>query len=292
MVNNKMRIFLDKLREVLSHVNLKTYLYGIATVAVIAMILINVTGPSKYGSVKKDGKFYLDIDQVAKDYGFDLNQEGENFIDYVNSSDNNLTQDLSRSLLITNMYLEQSGMTDANARGEVLANIAKEYQKQALGREYTENDLNIIREENTQSIQDYYDSLNSAIKDYTFNLKNININDLSKIYSNKTEFTESDLVNMKSIISANVLKITEINNNFINTILGIPATKAAAAYQLQLINLISKQNTYIKALAQIEIDPAKYVLINGDLFESSFKTDLSSINEQFLEYFKKYKIKF
>ena len=293
MNNNKMQIFWERLREVFSHTSLKTYIYAIGTIAVIAMILINVTGPGKYGTVKKDGKFYLDLDQVAGEYGLDLNSDtNQSNIDYVNGSDNNLTQDLSRSLLITNMYLEQNGMTDPTARGEVLANIAREYQKQATGKLYTESDLNIIRQEDKSSIQSYYNELNSALNNYIKNTKSLNLIDINKAYGSKTSFTETDIVEMKAAITSNILKLTETNSNFINTLIGIPATSVGATYQLQLINLLVKQNAYLRALAQIETDPAKYLMLNGDTFDTSFKSDLLSINDAFISYFKKYGVNF
>lgn len=288
-----MQIFWERLREVFSHTSLKTYIYAIGTIAVIAMILINVTGPGKYGTVKKDGKFYLDLDQVAGEYGLDLNSDtNQSNIDYVNGSDNNLTQDLSRSLLITNMYLEQNGMTDPTARGEVLANIAREYQKQATGKLYTESDLNIIRQEDKSSIQSYYNELNSALNNYIKNTKSLNLIDINKAYGSKTSFTETDIVEMKAAITSNILKLTETNSNFINTLIGIPATSVGATYQLQLINLLVKQNAYLRALAQIETDPAKYLMLNGDTFDTSFKSDLLSINDAFISYFKKYGVNF
>lgn len=47
----------DKLREVLSHVNIKTYIYGILVLGVLIMILINVKDANKYGHLNKNGNF-------------------------------------------------------------------------------------------------------------------------------------------------------------------------------------------------------------------------------------------
>lgn len=272
----------DKLKEVLSNVSLKTYLYAIGAVAVIIAILLNVTGTGKYGKINKEGKFELNLNQIARDYNLELEQTpDEAAVEYVENSDKNLTSDLSQSLLLTNMYLDQNGITDSTARGKILANIVLDYQKRASGKIYTEKDLNIIRSEDKDSLQDYYNAIKKAAQDYASgieSIKSISIND-----SNSP--TEEDIVAAKGSISAYILNILEINNSFINSLTSIPATEAGAVYQLQLINLISKESAYMKALAQIDNDPMKYLMLNGDSYATEFETNLKSINDSFNNYF-------
>lgn len=278
----------SRLREVLSNVDLKTYLYAIGAIAVIIAILINVTGPSKYGSVKKDGKFYLNIEQIASDYGLDLSESANESVDYVNNTDHNLTQDLANSLILTGIFLDQNGMTDKNAKGEILANIVKEYQKQAKGKIYTNNDLNVIRNTDKTALQDYYNNIDSTVQKYFNNMKNINEISTSNYYTeNESNINEEKVVNMRGAISANLLKMVDINISFINELVSIPATNEGAVYQLQLINLISEQNAFLKSLAYIDTDPAKYVMLDGDNFNMKFSSDMTSILNTFGDYFRK-----
>lgn len=254
----------------------------------IIAILINVTGPSKYGSVKKDGKFYLNIEQIASDYGLDLSESANESVDYVNNTDHNLTQDLANSLILTGIFLDQNGMTDKNAKGEILANIVKEYQKQAKGKIYTNNDLNVIRNTDKTALQDYYNNIDSTVQKYFNNMKNINEISTSNYYTeNESNINEEKVVNMRGAISANLLKMVDINISFINELVSIPATNEGAVYQLQLINLISEQNAFLKSLAYIDTDPAKYVMLDGDNFNMKFSSDMTSILNTFGDYFRK-----
>ncbi len=271
-----------RLREVLSNVSLKTYLYAIGAIAVIIAILINVTGPSKYGSVHRDGKFYLNIDQIASDYGLDLSEENET-VDYANSIDRNLTQDLSQSLLLTSMFLDQNGLTDPTTKGQILANIILEYQKQAKGKVYTENDLNIIRNNDKNSIAEYQKDIDNVILKYKNSINNLGQLNVSQ-YSNNP--TEESVINMKAALTANILRIMEVNKTFIDDLVSVPATPAGSTYQLQLINLTVQQNVYLRSLLYIDTDPALYVLNNGESFEQRFDSDISSIIESFINYFR------
>jgi len=279
-----------RLKEILSNVSLKTYLYAIGIIAVLIAILMNVTGSSNYGKVAKDGKYYLNLEKIASDYGLDLNAQntdgssvGE---DYVDNSDLNLTQDLSQSLFLTSQFLDQNGITDPTIKGQILANIVLDYQKQAEGKIYTTDNLNIIRGTDQNSIQEYYRDINKAIETYENNLKDTNITDISKLYNPEDTSNDQSVVTLKGAISANILKLVDVNNSFINDLISIPATTEGATYQLQLINTISQQNTYLKSLAYIDTDPMKYILADGDDFETKFNSDMSSIFKSFSDYFK------
>lgn len=266
----------------MSNVNLKTYIYAIGAVAVIIAILINVTGPSKYGSIRKDGKFYLNIDQIAADYNLDLSQNLEIDSDYINGVDNNLTEDLTKSLLLTNIFLEESGLTDSTVRGKILADIILNYQKQAKGKVYTDDDLNIIRNNDKNSKQEYFTDINRALNNYKASIKNLNMFDVSEYINN---VTDANIINAKASITANILRLIEVNTSFINDLISIPATVDGAVYQLQLINIIYQQNVYLKSLMYIDTDPAKYILNNGDIFEQKFDSNISSIMDSFNKYF-------
>ncbi len=281
---------LERFRELLSNVSIKTYLYGIGAVAMIILIIWNAHQNKSYIVNRPDGKIDLQIDKVAKDYGLDIssdNSDNANNTDYVNS-DSNLTNDLSQSLFLTAMYLDQNGVTDPTAKGQILANIIYDYQKQAQAKVYTNTDLNIIRGTDSNSIQDYYKSISQAISSYQSSLNEVTISD----DSNTKDLTEQNLINFKGSITADILKIIDIDNNFINNLLSIPATSDGSVYQLQLINLISEQNVFLKSLAYIDTDPMKYILNNGGDFQQKFTSDMTSILNAFNDYFKKSGVKF
>ncbi len=277
----------DKLREVLSHVNIKTYIYGILVLGVLIMILINVKDANKYGHLNKNGKFVLDIENVARDYGLDIeNKENKTNIDYVNNNENNFTEDLSRSLFLTNLYLEQNGMTDPNARGQVLAGIISNYKEQIRGQIYTDKDIKIALEDTKENVSKYYYNIKTVLTEYSIKVK-------------ESEKIRNELENTANIESVNNLKLlleryinNTINSNevLINDLLKIEATKSGATYQLQLINLFAKENIFLKSLIQIETDPAKYLILGGESYTTTFENDFLSIDGAFSRYFKSFGI--
>lgn len=290
MKNEKLAIFWNNFREKLSKVDVKIYLYALGAVAVIVLIIITSNNYSKYGSIQKDGKYYLDIQKIAADYGIDLNPITTNAIDYANNEDMNVTEDLSRSLYLTNLYLEQNGMTDSTARGQILADIVFAYQEQVIGNKYTLNNLNIIREENKESLQDYYEDIYSAFDKYGKELDNISTNPFAK-YQNTDSIDENtfDLA-WKEMID-NIQKNINANNNLINNLISIPATENGATYQLELINVISKQTAYYKSLQQINTDPARYLLLSGENFMENFQNELASTANSLYIYFSSFGVK-
>lgn len=285
-MNSKLNKILERLREILANVSIKTYLYGIGAVAMIILIILNTNGGNKYIIERNDGKVDLPIDRIAKDYGLNLNENSdENNLDYINS-DNNLTNDLSKSLLLTSMFLNQNGMTDSEAKGKILANIVYEYQKAAEGKVYTENDLNVIRNTDRASLREYFQDIDDAVGKYIKSSQDIPTLETFNTLNPDSSITDSQLLDLKGGLTANILKNIEINNNFINNLVSIPATSDGAIYQLQLINLISKTNAFLKSLAYIDTDPAKYLLLEGDKFETNYNTDLLSVINSFNNYFK------
>ncbi|HPX52326.1 MAG TPA: hypothetical protein PLE26_00870 [Candidatus Paceibacterota bacterium] len=290
MKNEKLAISWNNFREKLSKVDLKIYLYALGAIAVIVLIIITSNNYSKYGSIQKDGKYYLDIQKIAADYGIDLNPITTNAIDYANNEDANVTEDLSRSLYLTNLYLEQNGMTDSTARGQILADIVFAYQEQVIGNKYTLGNLNIIREENKESLQEYYEDIYNAFDKYGKELGSIPTNPFAK-YQNTDSIDENtfDLA-WKEMID-NIQKNINANNNLINNLISIPATENGATHQLELINIISKQTAYYKSLQQINTDPVKYLLLSGKDFMENFQNELTSTVNSLYIYFSSFGVK-
>lgn len=283
MKNENLSIFWNNLREKLSKVDVKMYLYALGVIAAIVMIIITSNTYSKYGAVQRDGKYYLDLQKIASDYGIDLNPPVEEGVDYVNNEDTNLTEDLSRSLYLTNLYLEQNGMTDPTARGKILADIIFNYQEQLTGKKYTLDNLNIIREENKESLTDYHEAIRRASTDYASELKTVSENPFDT--TNESFIDENNIDALWEEIKTSLQNNINASNNFINALISIPATERGSEYQLQLINLISKQIAYYQSLRQVSADPAKYLLINGDVFTEDFKNELDYILKSFSNYF-------
>lgn len=290
MENEKLSIFLDNLRDKLSKVDIKIYLYALAAIAAIVVIISTSNSYSKYGSVQRDGTFYLDIQKIASDYGINLNPQEEENVDYVSGEDANLTEDLSKSLYLTNLYLEQNGMTDPAARGKILADIIFNYQDQLVGNKYTLDNLNIIREENTESLQEYYEDIHGAFIDYGKELKTIPKSSIGN-YTNLDSIDEDTFNILWKEVTKSAQESITASHNLINKLISIPATERGATYQIQLINSMSKQIAYYKSLQQISIDPAKYILVKGDTFAEDFEEELSSIATSLFNYFSEFNVK-
>lgn len=290
MKQNKLKIILDKTKKILSNVSLKTYLYALGAVAIIALIIINTSSYSKYGkygSVKGDGKYHLDIEKIAKDYNININPEESEMVDYLNNPDANFTEDLSKSLYLTNLYLEQNGMTDSTLRGKILANIVANYQSQISGKKYTKENLNIIRKENKAELENYYKEVKEAFDNYSSKLKSINITFIDE-YANYPEVNDTLVDKIRDEMLTNLQKSISATHDLINNLISIPATERGAEYQLNIINLFSKQIAYYQSLRDIDTDPAKYLILNGDIFVNNFENDLISALEPLYLYFEEF----
>lgn len=285
---NRQREILNRFRELLTHVDIKVYLYAIGAIAIVIAIVLNAK-KHNYIIPRADNKVDLDIQGVAKDYNLDLSDQGNDGsqnIDYVNDTDHNLTNDLSRSLFLTNLFLEQNGMTDSETKGKILANIIYDYQKSAGGKIYTESDLNLIRNTDRDSLQEYFNDIDQAFGDYIAHSKTLNTLNSSEL-DPAQNISETQLVNLKGNLTSSILKEVNVNTDFINQLLAIPATPEGATYQLQLVNLISKNNSFLKALAVVDSDPVKYIFLDGDKFQTTLASDLTSAINAFGDYFKK-----
>ena len=78
----------------------------------------------------------------------------------------------------------------------------------------------------------------------------------------------------------------KINNDFINTLISIPATNSGSVYQLKIINLLSNQNVYLESLGDIFGDPMKYLVLGGDAYLKKVNSDFENTMNDFINYFK------
>lgn len=309
--NNKQG-FLDKIKEILGHVSIKTYLYAILTTVVLIFIVIQTKSNDKnylintnndntpcrdiYGNTvkinDKNNEGCIDIYGAAKDFGIDLtgskNGNTGNQIDYVNNPNNNFTYDLSQDLVLTSLYLQQNGVTDDATRGKVLADVLSTYKNQVVGNLQTVNSLNITRAENYDSYQSYFSDIVKAFDKYNTDSKN---------HDNKYKnFDATKLtVNSDGTLPADILNqlngIINTNTNFINSLISIPATTIGASYQLEIINLLENQNAYIKSIIYLQTDPMKYLVLGGDDYLSNFQKEYTKNIDNFINYFSNLGIK-
>ncbi|MEI6352989.1 MAG: hypothetical protein WCO35_03605 [Candidatus Nomurabacteria bacterium] len=297
--------FIDKIRYILANVSIKTYIYGIATIGVIIFIVLqtknntntylikNSSGTTQcrdmYGNVitldpSDSTQGCVDIFAAAKDFGINLSNSSDNSTsqtDYVNNTDNNLTNDISVDLIMTNLYLKQNGITDNVTRGKVLANITTRYINQVSKDKYILNDLNITRGEDADSYQKYYNDISNTLLKYRKDTKS---------NSGSINITKSKLNPDGSLPTAVVNQINQLkdtNSGVINSLISIPATQKGSEAQLNLINLFNKQNTYLDSLITWQKDPAKYLILNNnnDYF-NKFNTDFNSNIDDLINYFK------
>ncbi|MEN9338460.1 MAG: hypothetical protein RI945_185 [Candidatus Parcubacteria bacterium] len=250
----------EDLREVLSHVNIKTYIYAILVLGVLFAIIINVKGESKYGHLTKDGKFTLDIENVARDYGLDINNENSTqSVDYANDADANLTFDLSQDLVMTNLFLQQNGITDTSARGKILADIITNYKRDLTADIYTDKDIKFLDVESELNLKEYYNQIVLSLADYTNKLDNIKEGDKDSIIA--------------------------LNEEIIKTLLDIPATKVGSEHQIKLINIFAKQNIFIKSTDELETDPIKYLALGGAEYTNNYTAEINNILDDLDKYF-------
>lgn len=282
-------VFLSKARNLLLKIDLKIFLSALAVLVVIVFLIITTQNYSRYGTVKKDGLYYIDIESIARDYGIDLSETDIDFYDYyTENGDNNFSYDLSKSLYLTNLYLEENGVTDSELRGKILANIVLAFQEQVSGKKYSLENLNIIRSEDINNITDYYLEINQALETYLEESAKENIDILGK-YPDETPVDNVFLSKIETETKSSIQKNIYITKNFIEKLISIPATEKGAEYQLKLINLFSKQEAFFQALHDIDTDPAKYVLLEENFIEN-FQTELVSHLEDFYYYFNSFNI--
>lgn len=300
--------FLDKARYLLQQVNIKTYLYGILVVIILIFILIQTKSNDKnylsdnkksnscrdiYGNVitinPENGESCIMIDQIAKDYGIDLSgTKYDSGTDYVNNSNNNLTYDLSQDLIMTNLYLQQNGVTDEVTRGKVLAEVLTKYKDQAAGNTQTISALNVTRNEDPASYQNYYNEINTAFQK--------NNKEVADAMNKSKKLTDSQLVlnsdgTIPTAVSDQINETINMNSELINSLISIPATVGGAHYQLDIINLLENQNAYMQAMMKVQTDPMKYLALGGDSYLDNFKTDYTNAINNFINYFKSLGVK-
>lgn len=291
--------FIEKIKHLLSQVNIQTYLYAILAIGAIILIVSNARLGNKSYLVNKNsdtecrdphgkiikidgskGEGCVDIFGAAKDYGVDLSYiDNSNPNSNTNNTDNNMTLDMSKDLILTNIYLDQNGVTDPTVKGKILANVISGYSNQIAGKVYTKADLNLSREENKAAYVSYYNDIVNAIIKYNSDIKNYNI---SHTATNLSGASDSALLDQ---VKTNMNDLIKINNDFINTLISIPATNSGSQYQLKLINVISNENVYLESLGNISSDPMKYLALGGDSYLTKFQTDFKNSVSGFDKYF-------
>jgi hypothetical protein len=299
---NSENSFLNKTKHLLQQVSIKTYLYGILVMVVLIFILTQTKSNNKnylsdnknntcrdiYGNMvtidPKNGESCIMIDQIAKDYGIDLSgTKYDTNSDYVNNPNNNLTYDLSQDLIMTNLYLQQNGVTDEVTRGKVLADVLLKYKAQAEGNIQTLSALNVTREENFNSYQEYYNQVSSAFQKYGEKISE-SINKYKSIDNSKLVLNSDGT--MPNVVSDQINKKINANLELINSLISIPATVGGASYQLEIINLLEEQNAYMQSLIKIQTDPMKFLALGGDNYLNNFETSFTKAINDFLNYFK------
>ena len=300
MSKNEENVFMEKVKHLLSQISIQTYLYGLLAIGAIVLIVSNARLGNKGYLVSKNsdtecryprgtivkidpskGEGCIDIYGAAKDYGIDLSYIDSNSPTANTGSDNNLTLDMSKDLILTNIYLDQNGITDPTQKGKILAGVVSGYSSQISGKVYTKGDLNLSREENKNAYAAYYNDIANAIIKYNSDIKNYNTTHNSN--SNLSTSNDNALLDQ---IKTNMSDLIKINNDFSRTLLSIPATNSGSQYQLKLINLISDENTYLESLGNVSGDPMKYLTLGGDTYLKSFYTDFQNYTNDFIKYFK------
>lgn len=298
MSQNDQNNFIEKVKHLLSQVNIQTYLYALLAIGAIILLVNNVKLGNKSYLVNKNsdsecrdphgkiikidpskGEGCVDIFGAAKDYGIDLGYIDTNNNTGTTNSDNNITLDMSKDLILTNIYLNQNGVTDPTTRGKILAGVLDNYSTQITGKVYTKADLNLNREETKASYILYYNDIANSIIKYNSDIKNYN--STHKTTSGSGVSDEALLDQVKT----NMNDLIKINDDFINTLISISATNSGSEYQLKLINTISKENVYLQSLGNISNDPMKYIALGGDTYLTKFQNDFKDSVNQFNKYF-------
>lgn len=285
MPENSNNIYIEKIKHLLSQVSIQTYLYALLAIGAIVLIVSNTRLGNKDYLVNKNsseecrdprgqtikidpskGEGCIDIFGAARDYGIDLSYMDTNNPSANANNDGNMTVNMSQDLALTNIYLEQNGITNPEEKGYFLSNVILGYKNNIQTDFYTISNLDISRNEDSASYNEYYNDLTKAFNDYNSKMKNFGKN-------------------------SNVNDLIGINKSFIDTLLKISAPRSGAIYQIELLNLIEKQNTYLNSLTTIDSDPFKFLVLGGEDYMISFKKDLSKVDSDFKKYFNNLGIK-
>lgn len=270
--------YIQKIRNFLQSINIKTFIYAILAIAVMIIAVMNVKlGNKNYLTNKNSntqcrdvhgniitidpnkGEGCVDIFGAAKDYGINLdNISGETNSNTYQSANNNLTYDMSKDLILTNIYLEQNGVTDDTEKGKILSNIIKDYKNDYTKDQYFLYDLKI----NKNYTQDFLNSYRKSI--YLLIIYYLNE---SKLYSQNTDI------------------LITLNENTIKNLLNTESPYETAEYQLRLINLLNNENIFLKSIKNTNSDPVKYLALGGNTYIENFKTSLSAVIDDFDTYF-------
>ncbi len=285
MSQDRVNNLIEKIKHLLSQMSIQTYLYALLAIGAIILIVSNARLGNKDYLVTKNksdecrdprgktikidpskGEGCVDIFGAAKDYGIDLSYVDTNNPSVNGSSEGNVTINMSQDLALTNIYLDQNGITDPTEKGRFLTNVILSYKNNIQSDSYTVSNLDLSRNENSASYKEYYNDLTNAFNDYNSKMKNFGKSDTAK-----------DLI--------------AINKSFIDALLKISATRSGAVYQIEILNLIEKQNTYLSSLTTIDSDPFKFLALGGEDYMASFNKEMSRVSSDFKKYFSNLGIK-
>ena len=265
------KLMSDLLEKFLEGDNKKNLIYGIAIIGIIfALVLFtNTKNTEKQKNfLTNDNRFNLALamNGVRLKYGLQSNSTTESedleLKDYVNDQNLNLSDDLTDSLILANIYLNLNKTIDSTStRLGVINNIYNDYRTMAKGKIYTENDLNIIKNETIKDILLYSKNLEIIVLNFKKQISS---------WNNKKDIS----------ILINIYQDTQ------NSLLSLAVPDTGKMELVVLINYFQKNVAYFKSLQTITSDPIKYSLLfyNNNSIQSAneFEAILLGIKKYFL----------
>jgi len=265
------KLMSDLLEKFLEGDNKKNLIYGIVVVGIFFSLILftNTKNTEKQKNfLTNDNRFNLALamNGVRLKYGLQSKSAPESedleLKDYVNDQNLNLSDDLTDSLILANIYLNLNKTIDSTStRLGVINNIYNDYRTMAKGKIYTENDLNIIKNETIKDILLYSKNLEIIILNFKKQISN---------WNNKKDIS----------ILINIYQDTQ------NSLLSLAVPDTGKMELVVLINYFQKNIAYFKSLQTIKSDPIKYSLLfynnNSIQTANEFNGILSAIKNYFL----------
>lgn len=241
---------------------IKNIFVGILLVAGIIYLIIFTNNNKGYNFIKS-GKFDLSkAMQTAQDeYGLsssDNTSTNNKSKDYFNNDNNNLTNDLTYSVVMTNLYLDKANLSSTTTKNEAINEIYSNYKQLAKGKKYSESDLKIIKQESQEDIKSY------------------------------TKNTQDEIILMQKSLSntkKTVQNTINIYQKTLDDLLAMNVPSSATQLHLRLINLLSMDVSYLNSLTKLDSDPMIYLLIGGGDYNKYSTSEFVSILKSFREYF-------
>jgi len=187
--------------------------------------------------------------------------------DYVNDPSNNLSNDLTDSLILANVYLDLNETIDSpKTRLEVVNNVYNDYRTLAKGKIYNENDLKLLKNETSQDLLTYNQNLGEIILNFQKQISTWN--------------------NQKDIAI-----LINLYQEALSNLLALSVPESGKTELLNLINYFQKNIAYFKSLTTIQSDPIKYSLLAYNNNAARSSQELKSILISLENYFVKKGIK-